>query len=280
MRSLVAVLVLCVVALPSVQAQEGRLQQVRDEVNHPDKSPSDKGKKKKDDSSSDSSEDEDNGSAEGFSLLFLAPFLLPHAALNDKFDKVRLFSHYPYASSRDGYLLLDPEDETGRNGLRGWAATVSVEDGNDFRGLNRVGGKLFLDTWTRFGVQTRVDYFTERLSCGCLDDLLLGSSELTFRFAQGERARMIAGLGANYMDDHNRSRFGFNFTYGADLFPVRPLVLSLSLDAGTLGSAGVFRAHGTVGAIWKNWEFFTGYDYRRIGSTELQGPLLGLRLWF
>jgi hypothetical protein len=30
----------------------------------------------------------------------------------------------------------------------------------------------------------------------------------------------------------------------------------------------------------RGWEVFTGYDFLRIGSVNLQGPLLGLRLWF
>jgi len=274
MRALVAVLVLLLFAFPCLHAQEGRLQRVREEVNRPDDKPSDTGKKE------DCSSEDEDGSGELLGWLFLAPFLLPHAALHDDFDQVRLFPWYPYAGGQNGSFPLDPQDEAGRKGLRGWSVQVSVEDGNDFSGLNRVGGRLFLDTSTRWGVQARVDSFTERLSCGCLDDLLLGSSELTFRFAQGESVRMHAGLGANFMDDHGRSRFGFNFTYGADVFPVRPVVLSLLLDGGTLGSAGLFHVRGTVGALWKNWEIFTGYDYRTIGSTDLQGPLVGLRLWF
>ena len=277
-RPLVAVFVLSLFALPSLRA-EGRLQQVRDEVNRPSDDSSDTDKKKDDSGSCSQTDDDDGifGAALGYALL--APFALPHIALHDSFDDLRLFPRYPYAGDRHGYLPLVPDDSA-RKGLRDWSGSFSLEEGNDFHGLNRVGGRLFLDTATRFGLQTRLDYFTEKLSCGCIDDLLLGSSELTFRFAQSETVRMYAGLGANFMDDHSRTRFGFNFTYGVDLFPARPLVLSLSLDAGNLGSAGVLRVHGTVGAIWKGLEVFAGYDYRLIGSTDLQGPLVGLRLWF
>jgi hypothetical protein len=30
----------------------------------------------------------------------------------------------------------------------------------------------------------------------------------------------------------------------------------------------------------KRWETFGGYDFLRIGTVNLQGPMVGLRLWF
>jgi hypothetical protein len=45
------------------------------------------------------------------------------------------------------------------------------------------------------------------------------------------------GLGFNWLDDPIDTNFGFNFTYGADLFPRRPWVLSATIDWGTLGEA-------------------------------------------
>jgi hypothetical protein len=36
----------------------------------------------------------------------------------------------------------------------------------------------------------------------------------------------------------------------------------------------------SVGAIWNGWELFAGYDFLRIGTVNLQGPMVGLRFWF
>jgi hypothetical protein len=82
------------------------------------------------------------------------------------------------------------------------------------------------------------------------------------------------------MSDPAQTRWGFNFTYGADFFPVRPLVLSTALDVGDLGWAAVVHGRGTVGLIHRGGEVFAGYDFLRIGSVNLQGPVLGLRFWF
>ena len=99
-------------------------------------------------------------------------------------------------------------------------------------------------------------------------------------FVQAERLQMRAGLGVRIITDRYLTDVGFNATLGADWYPRKPLVISSTIDGGTLGHAGVFRAQGSIGYLFKRWEIFTGYDYLRIGSTALQGPILGLRLWF
>jgi len=264
------------VAAP-VLAQEGRLQQVREAVDH---KPDDTSSNDRSDSSSDSdssSGDGDSLAGELFIYAFLAPFALPHAILEDDFSLDTFFPRFPYDNGQPGYLTAQ---SNGSGVRRGWAGRVSVENGNDFDGLNRTGAQFLLETTTRFGVQGRFDYFRERLDCGCTDNLSLGSTELTYRFAQHPNMQMSAGLGLNVLDDRFRTHYGFNFTYGADIFPVKPLVVSLSMDAGNVGHAGLFRARGTVGVLYRGLELFTGYDYLNIGGVDLQGPLAGLRLWF
>jgi hypothetical protein len=110
--------------------------------------------------------------------------------------------------------------------------------------------------------------------------MLLGDTNLTFRFAQTERMQMYAGLGFRMQTDRYDTRFGFNFLYGGDVFLSDPLVLSASLDVGNLSSDLVVHGRATVGLNYKRWEVFGGYDFLRIGSVNLQGPMLGLRLWF
>ena len=37
---------------------------------------------------------------------------------------------------------------------------------------------------------------------------------------------------------------------------------------------------GTIGRRFGLAEVYAGYDYRRIGEVDLQGPTVGLRLWW
>jgi hypothetical protein len=197
------------------------------------------------------------------------------------------FARYPYADGYCGYQLLDLElakstysvdtDDVER---KNWAMRIVIDNGNDFNGVNRFGGQLKFDHVSRWGVVTNWNYFYERRSCGCVDETVIGDTNLTFRFAQNEIASFYTGLGFRTLADYKQTDFGFNFTYGADFFPVRPLVISGVFDAGTRGSAGVVHGRASIGAIWHGWELFAGYDFLRIGSSNLQGPMAGIRFWF
>lgn len=268
-------------AAPLLHAQGGKLQQLRDEVRDP--SPGD--------SSAGCPGDDDTegwgdlfGEVFGPFILFglTGPFTLPHAILGDDFDFVGSFARHPYAGGYPGYMAID-RTGTGEGppaGFRPWSGRVFVEESNDFDGLNRVNAQLLLETDSRFGFQGGWSYLSERLWCGCYDDAFLGDANVVFRFAQSECAQFRAGLGVRVLSDRYDTDVGFNFTYGADFYPGKPFIVSGQLDAGTLGSAGVVRVRGTAGVIRSKFEVFVGYDYLRIGSVDLQGPVIGLRLWF
>jgi hypothetical protein len=284
-RLLLILLLLC----PSpLLAQEGRLEQVRKEAAVKDSS-----SQKASDSKPSDGRDDDNGFlGELFGPMILGavafPFVGPHALLEDDFGIDGFFARYPYADGRIGYLWTDqhegefasPETRPPPAARRTWAIRLSLEDGNDFRGLNRLGTQAVLDTTSRFGVRTNWNYLNESLGGGRSDETVLGDVNLTFRFAQNEIVRFYAGLGFRLMTDRQDTHFGFNFTYGIDVFPVKPLVLSSSFDVGSLGSAAVFNVRATAGVVHRGWEVFGGYDFLRIGSVNLQGPVAGLRLWF
>ncbi len=42
----------------------------------------------------------------------------------------------------------------------------------------------------------------------------------------------------------------------------------------------MFHGAASLGVMWKRVEFFSGYDYRKIGPVELEGPLFGARVWW
>jgi hypothetical protein len=275
----------------SGDAQEGRLQRVRDDINAPGPTAS-SGNDKGSSSSTSSNDSCDDGGLSGAVavLIVLAPFYVPMALLNDGYEYRLAFAPHPYANQFHGYQIMAPEwanayystntDEVPRKSL---AVRFSIEDGNDFNGINRFGGQLKLEHESRWGILTNWNYFHERMPGArydMSDETLIGDTNLTFRFAQNEVASMYAGLGFRVLTDREQTDFGFNFTYGGDWFPGRPFVVSGSLDAGNLGSAGVIHVRSSVGAILGGCEVFAGYDFLRIGGTNLQGPMAGVRWWF
>src|SRR5262249_14501631 len=109
------------------------------------------------------------GAAVGVVGIATSPFWAPPLIIGDDRPSIASFPGHPYALKSDGYLRLDrdgerpPEeqkaDADAADFLKPWAARVSLEDGNDFRGLNRLGGQLFVDTRSRFGLLSSWSYF-------------------------------------------------------------------------------------------------------------------------
>lgn len=231
---------------------------------------------------------DDESDSNFYALVALMPFVWPHAAIDPGFDVKSQFLPHPYASGERGYLVLDRHDVPWadrttfdeRTDIHWYSIRASAEFGSDFDGLTRTGLRLFLDTDSRFGIKSDWDYYLERLPCGCRDQFWLGDITATYRFAQNEQIQIHTGLGARLMFDNGHDRGGFNFLYGFDAFPVQPVHLFGSFEAGSLGNAFLWRLHGGVGANWNHGELFVGYDYLNIGGATLQGPFVGLRLWF
>ena len=209
-------------------------------------------------------------------LLVLMPYWGPAAAAGDANGLDAQFPAHPYADDLDGYLRFDGES----SGTDPWALRLAVENGNDFDGINRANANFLLSTQWRVGLQGQVNYYTERLQGRGSDELYLGDLNVIVRFAQHETFQFRSGLGFNILGDDEGTELGFNFTYGADFFPAEHLVLSLSVDAGTLGSAAVVHPRATVGFILGDWELYAGWDHRWVGSTDVYGPMVGLRFWY
>jgi hypothetical protein len=226
----------------------------------------------------------------GAAAVAASPFYLPGLAVGDNFTSGGYFPAYPYAGDRPGYQIIDPHwgepsdsqeaDALGAGMPRNWALRLSAEDGNDFRGLNRANVCLFLDMKTRLGLRTNWDFLEEDLGHGRIDRTTLGDTEVTYRIAQSPWLQTFTGLGFRVRTDDVDTRWGFNFYYGGDLYPVKPVVISSSLDIGSIGSQWVFHGRGTVGVTYHHFELFTGYDFMRLGTVNIQGPIVGLRFWF
>ncbi|HBO44142.1 MAG TPA: hypothetical protein DD670_09465 [Planctomycetaceae bacterium] len=208
--------------------------------------------------------------------VVLSPILAPRYFTGDDGVVDAYFPGYPYRNASDGYLMLDEWKSRPRR----WAARLRSEYCADFGDLSRTGGHLLLSTTPRWGLDTEMNFFEERLGDRGRDDLWMGDFNVVYRFAQSERSEWRAGIGFNWLDDPIDTDFGFNFTYGFDFFPVKPFVLSTELDWGTLGSAEAFHFRTTVGVLIRRAEAYIGYEYRDVDRFHFDGLIAGVRLWF
>jgi len=196
-----------------------------------------------------------------------APIWLPRTLLDDDYSQPAYLPRYPY-------------EEPSRPPERLFAARFDADYVDAFDNLDRINGHFLIATASRFEFDARFQHLAERLADGGQDQLWTGDCNVSYRFAQSECAQFRAGLGINWLKNPAQTDLGFNFTYGADIFPAKPWVLSAVMDAGTLGHAGLFRFRTTVGAIYQRVELYSGYEYTDIGRVHWNGLIGGVRLWF
>ncbi|MCI0685264.1 MAG: hypothetical protein L0Y71_24465 [Gemmataceae bacterium] len=282
-RSCLVCLVWLVYEPAFASAQDGRLERVRNDVRSTESSSHD----------NDSSTDEDEGFLSSLVSAFLQGLIDGTAWSGSDETGAQSeprFSHfvpYPYCGNFPGYRVPNanltreylPELDYGVEPLR-WSARLSAENGNDFDGLNRANGRLMLETACGFGLLTSWNHFYERLDGGRHDDFVIGDFNAIYSWGWGSACTLRCGVGARVLADRGAGDWGVNIHLGGDFFPVRPLILSIDSDFGTLGDAGVAHGRMTLGVIHRGWEIFGGYDALAIGGTTLHGPLIGVRLWF
>ncbi len=204
-----------------------------------------------------------------------APVWGPAVLLGDSYRAPGFFPPHPYEESAGNLVIADEPYKP----LRPWSAQVSFAYGNDFDGLARYGGQALVSTTQRVDFDTEWNWYVENQPGGA-DSIHTGDANMMFRCAQSERVQLRIGLGLNWLVDQHDQDVGVNFTYGAQVFPIKPVVLTSELDWGTLGNAPLFHVRATAGAVFHGCELFAGYDFRKIGQADLQGPMLGLRYHF
>lgn len=185
------------------------------------------------------------------------------------------FAPAPYADGCAGCLFPNVSGPR-----KWWSGQVTFELGDAGGQVDRAGVGFLLEESNGFGVDFDLDSFSESLPAGGHDELHLGQVNFLYRVLETEQALVRVGLGVNWMNDQYATDGGLNFTARADLFPRRPWVVSTELDLGTLGDAQTTHAAVTTGVALGHAELYGGYDYRRIGDTQLKGPMLGLRVWW
>jgi len=213
---------------------------------------------------SSTSSSDDGGWCAGLFDVVTTPWGLPHRLAGDNLS-FPTWTAIPY------------EDTS----CKDWCGQFRAEYADDFDDLMRTGGRLILEGPSRFGIDGEWNYWQENLGGSDRDWLTTGDANIVYRFAQNERLAMRSGIGLAWLDDQVAdTHFGFNFTYGLDYYPCKPLVLTADIDWGTLAGRSLFHGRATAGVMIRRTQVYVGYDYYDVGDVGLNGLVAGVGVWF
>src|SRR5690606_15241811 len=188
-----------------------------------------------------------------------------------------LYSEYPYENGYAGFMASEFAEESSR---QPFSVRAGVEYGLNFDDVQSVGGKLAIDFPSyRLTFDSGWTSYFERDGSGGTDDFTVGDVNLVFRFVENPRTIWRTGVGVNWLADSG-GEAGFNFTYGIDYFPLRPVVWSSELDWGTLDSETLLRLRSTVGVQLRDFEVYTGVEYLDVREERFTTMLFGVRYWW
>ncbi|MBV1857010.1 MAG: hypothetical protein KUG77_01270 [Nannocystaceae bacterium] len=214
----------------------------------------------------------------------------------NRLDERRGFLPYPYADTREGYMVRAAPNSKVEDDTRHIVARVGAE-----------GAFLYEDVWRssaqlrvmapRFYVQGRYDLMLEgptprldgdiEVAGEVRDRLHFATFELGPQFSPGERLSVRFGVVGNIMFDDQRSlpedptmTPGLGGAVAVDLYPIRPLVVSGRGAVMRLGNTVYMEARGTLGVAINRLEIFAGYDHRMVGDVALGGPVVGAAIRF
>jgi len=228
-----------------------------------------------------------------FAYVVFSPWFLPHTALEqgrprDAPYRVR-FADYPYADDAPGFLREVPSltvasiddnlvlREQGPRTTQGVAARFGFEMAFDGR-IIRQGFDARVQFPMRLELDTDWSLYREPVAEG-VDSTWLGREHLSVRFAESPTLQFRSGFGPQHLRDALGWVHGFDFTWGLEAFPGRPIVFAFEASAGLLGNAFAAGLSGRIGWMQGPFEVSVGGNVRWIAATPLGGPLLAIRFW-
>ena len=144
--------------------------------------------------------------------------------------------------------------------------------GNNFDGINSVGGHFLLDTTYRFGLEASGSQLEEQLPGGGRDRLAIGDVNLVFRFSPSARGPS-SRAGARRLDGGPaKDRFRLQFHLCRRFLSGEAWIISTAFDAGTLGHAALLRFRLTGGVVFHQRRGLRRLRESDIGRTEYQQP--------
>ena len=236
------------------------------------------------------------------------PFYLPADAVDDDWARTYRFENYPYhrpgrAYARVSRPIPPPEPTPPAEGGDDLAEPppsrlfddevryqkvkpdISVRPGYTFErdsdDILAHRAELMVRTNGRWNLDFEVTDYAEDVPGGT-DHMQMYNWHVTYSFAVSPRVHFAAGAGGrNLRWEDGAGAGGLDLRYEAEFFPRKPFHFQLIAEGGWVDGEGAWELEGRAGVfVYKRLETFVGWRHFEIVDEALNGPVVGLSLWF
>lgn len=156
---------------------------------------------------------------------------------------------------------------------------IRAEYGDEFDEVKRIRGQIVWALSNHVGIDASVNSWEDnRPAPKGLGDFWTGDANIVYSMG-AQRIAMRGGVGTSWVYDTDYE-FGYNVTYGADVFLTRPWLLSGEIDYGTINDEKLFHWKASIGVQLLLFEVYLGYDSYEWNQIRFDGPVVGAGLWF
>lgn len=227
----------------------------------------------------DNDSDEDESDEDGNSFLeFIFGRILYHTFIgvpseriyyNDFFWHHR-FNSYPWEEDRPGMFA-----EAGKNSIKLQMQCHYFSDLDDIKGVNFKTDfycvPFFKLTAKSLFLQEKVEDKIERLD--------FHNFQLNYVRVRSQYFEWWWGVGAKLMEGNN-SNWGVNFSTGMNIYPIKPVELSLDYYLGSIREQTVSEIEIDLSLFINRIKIYTGFQGLYTNETSLKGMNLGIGIQF
>ena len=188
-------------------------------------------------------------------------------------DDTTAANRYTYEAPK--YVPADWDKHSQRWAVQ-TAADLAIINDNIYRLRPRV--RLMMPG--RFELDAECGIYRETLADRAIDWTTISALHLAARFAQNEYVIFRLGAGGRMLADAKTVQLGYDFQYGVQIFPHKPLIIDLTAGVGSLGKSFTLDLRASLGVALGPLEILIGAERLAVGDAVLAGPVGGIRYWF
>lgn len=150
----------------------------------------------------------------------------------------------------------------------------------DFDETEKVGMQILTQGGLGAGLDAEVNYWQRPVAGLGREPLWTGDLNVLYSLSPISRFKMRAGAGGSWMLEDGQAEYGYNFTYGLDVYLLWRAMFTSEIDYGEIGGDELFRYRLGLGLTFNAIDIFTGYESQEIDDEELDGWMSGVAIWY